>query len=66
MPTHSCTSEKKLESLYTRKNEVKNCRLTTKSLDYQLGWAILAEWQLDTHNAIFILCGKILSTLPIT
>ena len=33
----------------------RNCRLTTKNPDYQLGWALLAEcMQLDTHQHIFI------------
>ena len=32
----------------------RNCRLTNKHLDYQLGWALLAEcMQLDTHKCNF-------------
>ena len=46
----------------------KNCRLTTKNLDYQLGWAILAECrQLDTSKRHFFFIFDInnQSTVPL-
>ena len=43
-----------------RRTKERNCRLTTKNPDYQLGWALLAELPMNT---IFILGGENSQTL---
>ena len=49
------------------KTKWRNCRLTTKNPDFQLGWAILAECSNKNIRNFFILCSeKIIPTLPAT
>ena len=53
---------------FSQSRKWRNCRLTTKNLDYQLGWAILAEFRpLDIHITQFsFYVVKILPTLLVT